>query len=276
MFNDPMGDQTRGYDEVQPIFHGGYKRISALSGNNWSNELEQSKSGNGFYADFWNAVLDYTDRGGTGGLRVAQRDGVWGFWGAPTTKHYASENEKDLHTVEQTSKWHAGVKTGNNANGHRYTGNSSSSGEESGWSKIWNSEFMRQVIPDMVNLNINYSVVLLLGNGYSQEVHLITRGPDAGMYNSVTESKRVGLFFDLSAGFSVSRYLSLSANDIRYSDYLGSGKEIGGKLLHGLSVSVSHTGYQPTWVTIGYSDGLSAGTYVGSSTTYPIYGQKFK
>jgi len=108
MFNDPMGDQTGGYDEVQPIFHGGYKRISALSGNNWSNELEQSRSGNGFYADFWNAVLDYTDRGGTGGLRVSQRDGVWGFWGAPTTKHYASENEKDLHTVEQTSKWHSG------------------------------------------------------------------------------------------------------------------------------------------------------------------------
>lgn len=65
------------------------------------------------------------------------------------------------------------------------------------------------------------------------------------------------------------------ADKIRYSDYLGSGKEIGGKLLGGASVSISHTGWQPTWVTLGYSEGLSFGSYIGSSTTHPIQGKKF-
>jgi len=41
MFNDPMGDQTGGSEEMQPVFHGGYRRIGAGSGNNWSNGINR-------------------------------------------------------------------------------------------------------------------------------------------------------------------------------------------------------------------------------------------
>jgi len=59
-------------------------------------------------------------------------------------------------------------------------------------------------------------------------------------------------------------------NQIRYSDYLGSGLEGGGKILGGISTSLSYSGFRPTWYTWGGSFGFSAGTYVGLGETVPL------
>jgi len=134
---------------------------------------------------------------------------------------------------------------------------------------------VRLIIPDQINLNVNFSRVLGVGNGISHEVHFLLRGPDAGIYSSYTYSQRAGVFFDLSAGISASDYLTNDVRDIKYSDYLGDAVEIGGKLLWGASASVSHNGWQPTILTVGGSAGLSIGGYVGISQTYPLMGQKF-
>ncbi|MBW4890126.1 hypothetical protein KXQ82_10385 [Mucilaginibacter sp. HMF5004] len=144
------------------------------------------------------------------------------------------------------------------------------------WSEIWNSDIMRTIIPDMISVNVSVGFVFFGGGaGISHGAHLVTRGPDAGLYNSYTTSIKTGvLYVDLSGGVSLSRYNGPVA-DIRYADYLGDGKESGGKFLYGYSGSISHTGWTPTWITGSYSVGLAIGSFAGTSYTYPISGQKF-
>jgi hypothetical protein len=147
---------------------------------------------------------------------------------------------------------------------------------QSVFSEIWNSGVVRAIIPDMKNVNVNLSAVGLMGTGLSHEAHLVTSGPTAGLYNSWTRSERVGLFIDASLGVSASWYASTSARDINYNDYLGNGIEGSGKLIGGLSGSVSYDQFHtPTWLTLGASAGLSGGGYLGHSYTYPINGKKF-
>jgi len=143
------------------------------------------------------------------------------------------------------------------------------------WSEIWNSNIMRMIIPDMINLNINLSAVWgPAGFGGSHEVHYLLRGPDAGLYSTYTKSTRVGGFIDLSAGLSAS-YDLRAVRNIHISDYYGDAIEAGGKFIGGASISVSHDGWVPSWLTGGISFGLSGGGYYGTSQTYPLMGKKF-
>jgi len=117
MFNDPLGD--KGGDYYQNPAERGASGVNAVAFH-WSNALDESRVGDGPYAAFWESVLGFIHDGGSGDLNVAQRHGEWGFWGQTTWRDYASENEKDLHTVELTSKWYEGTNA--NKQGEKFRG----------------------------------------------------------------------------------------------------------------------------------------------------------
>ncbi len=105
MFNDPLGDQTGGYEEVQPVFHGGYKRIGAGSGN-WSDGMKYSDWNLYDGSETYRAAMragayhvngsQYLLMNGTR-MELAFQNGVAGYY-APlgatyTGKHYAYYSE---------------------------------------------------------------------------------------------------------------------------------------------------------------------------------------
>lgn len=126
------------------------------------------------------------------------------------------------------------------------------------------------MVSDMINVNVSGSIVSAAGGAIIHEAHLVTRGPDAGLYSTISKSERVGLLLDLSAGFSFSTY-NWTVDQIRFSDYLGDSADIGGKIFWGVSGSMSYGPKGPTWGTVGASWGLSAGGYVGHSTTDHLF-----
>lgn len=60
-------------------------------------------------------------------------------------------------------------------------------GEEGFWEGIWNSGFMRLIVPDVYTIDVNYAVALGLGASETYTLNLITRGKDAGWHRTNTQ-----------------------------------------------------------------------------------------
>jgi RHS repeat-associated protein len=276
MFNDPMGDRLQKGEDGQyhpdwynDLMWGGgaggtYSGYGSSGGGSSGFGGGIGGSGGGQYAAFWTAALGAINNGHS---IKKDKNGNWGFWswGAYDTGEKGNGGS-NLDGVGLTNTWNSLSGFGTN---FMPTGE----GREGGgvWNSIksiWNSEVLRRIVPDMVNVNVNFGYGALFGAGWNASLHIVTRGKDAGLYTTATISTRVGIYFDLSAGISGSNYLG-SVNDIKFSDFLGSGKEITGEFMYGLSGAVSHNELgRPTWFSFGGSYGPSVGGYVGASQTY--------
>lgn len=132
--------------------------------------------------------------------------------------------------------------------------------------KVWNSGFMRTLVPDMFSAGVNIGGGFIGGSKYNYSIHLVTRGKDAGVHYTQTFTGFVGANLDLSVDYGGSRYLG-KAENIRFSDFLGSGKTISGDFLEGATLSLSHKGFESTWFSGSLSTGFSLGGYAGTTWT---------
>lgn len=70
-------------------------------------------------------------------------------------------------------------------------------------SRIWNSDFMRMMVPDMIRVNVSGSIVSGGGGAITHEAHLVTRGPDAGLYSTISKIREGWFAFrSFRRGFS--------------------------------------------------------------------------
>jgi len=132
--------------------------------------------------------------------------------------------------------------------------NEVSSNTGSIFSQIWNSELVRAIVPDNINLGGGFNIVVGYGGGVNWSINLLTRGPDAGFHSTITPTQRFGFDggFSLTLGFNSfhGEVDAITANSLygRTNDYsAGFG-----------AYSAGYT-WSPGSVWTGYNFGLSLG-----------------
>jgi RHS repeat-associated protein len=146
-------------------------------------------------------------------------------------------------------------------------------------SDVWNSEAIRMIVPDRIDVNFSAGATLGAGVSSTFSVVWLTRGPDASglPYTFVTPATGIGADISASAGVQVGYFTgdkdNIRARDIAgWSGSYGVGVAFGGKVSYNGSFSTVQRGGKDigTWITQGGSIGISPPT-VGSASYYVGY-----
>ena len=87
-------------------------------------------------------------------------------------------------------------------------------------SDVWNSQFARQIVPDIVSMGVGFSGICGVGGASSVELSWVTRGPEASFWPILSVTESVG------TGFSVGATVNVS-----YGDYWGPASDIKRKMI---------------------------------------------
>jgi hypothetical protein len=151
-------------------------------------------------------------------------------------------------------------------------------GDESTWSKIWNSPIVRAYIPDVVGINVGFTNVIWLGYGGSAQLIFLTRGKDVGFHATYAPSVRAGIDVGVSATL-ISGYYVGDARNATLGSLLGWGGDVSGSFagITGGIWASQRSGLTPSWVggDIGFAAGPPIGPKFGVSGgisyTKPIF-----
>ncbi|HTO16377.1 MAG TPA: hypothetical protein VLZ83_11435 [Edaphocola sp.] len=103
-----------------------------------------------------------------------------------------------------------------------------------GWDAVWNSDFVRGIIPDKINFSIGGELgVLLAGGAYPINFTVLTRGKEPGIYLTPTFVVNSGMGAYVSGGISTS-VGNYSGNPRDITSNMLTGETIGGVVSGGV------------------------------------------
>jgi len=136
------------------------------------------------------------------------------------------------------------------------------------FSNIWNSDFVRNYIPDLISLSGDFTSVPGFGGGATIQLNLLTRGPDAGLF--FTNSKVIGggVGVDYSLNLGIGQFTG-PVNNITRNSLLGNGFNVGAGDGVGGNIwgSISNDN-SLRWIGGKAGLGYTYGVIVSSTTTY--------
>ena len=118
-------------------------------------------------------------------------------------------------------------------------------------SDVWNSQFARQIVPDIVSMGVGYSGIFGVGSATSVELSWITRGPESSFWPilSVSESVGTGFSVDATVNFGYSNYCGPVSNINRDIISTSIAKGNFGGFLSGSLSDIGNIGGALTWTT---------------------------
>lgn len=135
----------------------------------------------------------------------------------------------------------------------------------------FNSDWWRNAVPDVVNINFNGAAVPIYGGGVNIAFNLITRGNDAGIHITQTPTQRLGFHgsYEIGAGFG---WFDGNPNDATLNSFLGKSRDQGGDLIFGLTYwEALNNNNRPMWHGWGVSGGMTVGYSGGIGNTESLW-----
>ncbi|RLZ07125.1 RHS repeat domain-containing protein [Faecalibacter macacae] len=126
---------------------------------------------------------------------------------------------------------------------------------------LWDSNLVRSVIGDFVNIGVGFTGIVGTGSGASFEFNWVLHGPEASILPILSTTTPVGGGFNLDATFNIGK-----------SYYLGSSNDITRSMIQ---TNTANGDFPTLWGSAGLTEGGKIGvtrTYTTTTTGYGIIG----
>ncbi len=133
--------------------------------------------------------------------------------------------------------------------------------------EIWYSPIVRNAIPDLITVSLDFSCVTLYGGGGSLQLNFLTRGKDPGIFFTNTVSTRYGVEGDWGLSLGWANYQG-SAFEITRQKLTGKSIDVDGGYIYGGNIWGGFVGNDLKWVGAKYGFGLTVGGSIGIGNTY--------